>query len=150
MYDTAQPYIASYLLIKKDGKYAFVLRENTSWMNGYYGLPAGKVEKHESFTEAAIREAKEEIGIDVGPEDLKQVLSVHRYSVGNAAQEWVDAYFEVNSWRGEVTNAEPELHSAVGWFASDDLPDNLIPSVRAALESIKAGQYFAEYGWDER
>ena len=48
MYDTATPYLASFVIIRKEGKIAFVLRTNTGWMNGYYGLPSGKVEKVES------------------------------------------------------------------------------------------------------
>lgn len=150
MYNTAQPYAASYLLVKKDGKFAFVLRSNTTWMNGYYGLPSGKVEKHESFSEAAIREGKEEIGIDVSPRDLKHVLTVHRFSVGNAAQEWVDTYFEIDTWQGDVVNAEPDLHSAVEWFTVGDLPVNVIPSVKSAIEAVSRGEHFSEYGWSER
>ncbi len=49
MYDTAQPYIASYLIIRKEGKIAFVLRENTRWMNNHYGPPSGKIEKKRKF-----------------------------------------------------------------------------------------------------
>ncbi len=44
MYNTAQPYAASYFLVKKVGMLAFVLRSNTTWMDGYFGLPSGKVE----------------------------------------------------------------------------------------------------------
>lgn len=57
IYATATPYIASFVILRKAGKIAFVLREHTKWMNGYYGLPSGKVEKNEAFSAAAIREA---------------------------------------------------------------------------------------------
>lgn len=44
-YDIETPYTAVYLVFRKNNKVAFVLRSNTDWMEGYYGLPAGKVEK---------------------------------------------------------------------------------------------------------
>ena len=62
-YDTARPYIASYVILRKDGKIAFVLRANTNWMNDHYGLPSGKVENNESYLQAAVREAKEEVAL---------------------------------------------------------------------------------------
>ena len=64
-YDTGTPRIAVYLLIEQAGKYAFIMRSNTGWRDGYYALPAGKVEKNESFTQGAIREAAEEVGITI-------------------------------------------------------------------------------------
>lgn len=83
-YDTATPYIASYVIARKDGKVAFVLRTNTSWMNNHYGLPSGKVEHDESFEEAAIREAREEIGIKIKRADLRHILTMQRKESGKA------------------------------------------------------------------
>lgn len=62
-FSTATPRVASYLMLKKDGKYAFLLRANTGWRDGYFGLPAGKVERNESFEQGAIREGLEEVGV---------------------------------------------------------------------------------------
>ena len=145
-YDTAQPYVASYIILKKDGKVPFVLRANTSWMNGYYGLASGKVERDESFIQAAVREAKEEIGITIRPEDLHQVLTCHRREA-NETMSWVDVVFEVAKWEGEVTNAEPHMHSEVAWLDPHNLPDNVIPSVRFMFEQIATGNTYCEYGW---
>jgi len=146
VYDTATPYIASYAVLRKERTVAFVLRSNTSWMNNYYGLPAGKVEQDESYTAAAVREAKEEVGIDVAPDTLRHALTVHRKS--RDGKFWVDVYFEVANYQGEAYNAEPHMHSELAWLDIDNLPENVIPSVRAALEHIAAGDTYAEYGWD--
>lgn len=146
-YDTATPYTASYLVLRDGDKIAFVLRSNTSWMNDYYGLPSGKVEKAESFTKAAVREGKEESGIDIEPEDLKHVLTMHRME--DNGLEWVDLFFEPKKYKGEPYNAEPHMHSELSWLDSKKLPDNVIPSVRFALEQIEKGNNFCEYGWDK-
>lgn len=144
-YDTAKPYIASYVIVHKNGKIASVLRSNTGWMDGFYGLPAGKVEKDEQFSTAAIREALEEVGIKVAPNDLKFIHVMHR----RAETDWVDIFFQAAKWEGEPTNAEPDVHSEVAWLDLNDLPENVIPAVRYALEQIEAGKTYSEFGWDE-
>ena len=142
-FDTAQPRIASYVIIRKDDKIAFVLRSNTTWMNHHYGLPSGKVEKNESYTAGAVREAKEEIGITVDPADLKFLLVVHR----SEGDDWVDVFFETTKWTGEPYNAEPHMHSELAWLDPKNLPAKVIPSVAAALKNIEDGKQFSEYGW---
>lgn len=138
-YDTATPYIASYIIVKKGKKIALVLRSNTDWMSGFWGLPSGKVEKTESFLEAAIREANEEIGIN--PTKLKFVHIVHRRD----EIDWVDVYFEATRWEGKVVNNEPQIHSELDWFSADSLPKNIIPAVKSALEHISKDEMYSEY-----
>lgn len=142
-YDTQTPYCASYLIFRRDNLVAFVLRENTSWMNGYYGLPSGKVEKNEKFSDCAIREAREEIGISLKKDQIKYVLTVHR----KAEDVWVDVYFEVIDWEGELINNEPEIHSELAWLDLNNLPDNVIPDVQDALATYVRSQKFSEFGW---
>lgn len=145
-FDTAAvSHVAAYLLFEKDGKIAFLKRENTSWMNGYYGLPSGKVDKGESFTQAAIREAKEEIGVELRTEDLLYRTMCYRNAEDNMV--WVDVFFEVTSWDGELINAEPHMHSELTWLDPSNLPENVIPAVRFALEQIAAGHTLCEYNW---
>src|SRR2546430_1308799 len=99
IFGTARPYAACYVILRRDNKVAFVLRHNAGWMNGYYGLPAGKVEVAENFRAGAVREAKEEVGITIAPSSLTHALTVHR--LGDDKLEWVDVYFEVTEWEGE-------------------------------------------------
>lgn len=147
VYDTATPYVASYVVLRRGNDVAFVLRSNTSWMNGYYGLPSGKVEKDESYTSGAVREAKEEVGIDIDKDALRHALTVHRRE-RNETMSWVDVYFEVSEFSGEPINAEPHMHSELAWLDAGNLPENVIPSVAFALRQIAAGKTYAEYGWN--
>jgi 8-oxo-dGTP diphosphatase len=149
----ATPYTASYLIFRQTGKIALLLRENTPWMNGYWGLPSGKVDKEgkngsESFTAAAIHEGQEEVGATIVPTNLKHLLTMHR-NEPSQDMAWVDVFFEVTEWEGELYNAEADIHKSLDFFDPDQLPEKVIPSIRFALEAIQAGKNYAEYGWRE-
>ena len=142
-YTSQTPFTASYMLFKNTaGKFAFLLRSNTTWMNGYYTFPSGKVENGEFYTDCAIRESKEEVGASILPKDLRTVLTMHRIEVDST---WVDVYLEVLSWEGELYNAEPDIHGGLVWFSPDELPDNIVPNVRHALEQIATGNTYCEF-----
>lgn len=142
-YQTQTPYTASFVIFKdQQGRIAFVLRTNTGWMDGYYGLPSGKVEVGEFFTECAMREAKEETGVTIVAKDLKPVLVMHRIELDGS---WVDTFFEANVWDGEVHNAEPEKSRELVWLDPKQLPDNMVPPVRFAIEQIAVGKKYCEY-----
>jgi ADP-ribose pyrophosphatase YjhB (NUDIX family) len=114
-------------------------------MNNHYGLPSGKVEKNESFSAGAMREALEEVGITINPKDLEFTHVMHRFE----SMDWVDVYFTAKQWQGKVHNAEPHMHAELAWLDPKDLPDNVIPSVKFALEQIEAGKTYSEYGWSK-
>ncbi|MGC1177375.1 MAG: NUDIX domain-containing protein [Candidatus Saccharimonadales bacterium] len=143
-YETATPQVAVYILIEREDKYLFVKRANTKWRNDWYGLISGKVEKGESSRKAALREAKEEAGVDVAETYLKHILTMHRNEDGGT---WIDLVFEAEKYEGEPYNAEPESHSEAIWLDPNSIPDNVIPSTRFMLEAIWAGKTYIEYGW---
>ena len=145
-YDTATPFLAAFVIFRRGDKVAFVLRKDTAWMNDYYGLIAGKVEQNETYVAAAIREAKEEAGIDLTADQLNHLLTVHRKSDDDETF-WVDVLFEAISWQGEPYNAEPHKHSKLEWLDINNFPENVIPVTRFYFEQIKAGNHFGEYGW---
>lgn len=153
-FDTARPYLAVFIIVRmSDGTVPFVLRKNTGWMDGMYGLPAGKVERGESFLQAAVREAKEEIGIDIDPAQLRHLLTVHRDSPDDTVDgdmSWVDVFFEAKQWEGEPHNTEPDVHAAVDLLDLDNLPANVIPLLTESLALIAAGQTYGEIEWGKR
>jgi 8-oxo-dGTP diphosphatase len=147
-YNTARPYIACFVILRRGSKVAMVLRKNTGWMDGYYGLPAGKVNRHETFSQGAIREAKEESGVEISPADLTPVHVAHRYAQDSETyMDWVDMYFEAKKWIGEPYNAEPEKAESLDWLDLNNLPDNIVPAGRVALAAVAKGEIYSELGW---
>jgi ADP-ribose pyrophosphatase YjhB (NUDIX family) len=132
-----------YMLFVKDGKILLLRRCNTGYEDGNYGLVAGHLDAHESLTRAAIREAKEESGIDIAPGDLEIKTTMHR----RQDDERVDFFFEVKKWTGEPINTEPEKCDDLSWFPLDDLPANTIPYIRQAIECYRKGIIYSEFGW---
>lgn len=134
-----------YLIIRNEkGQIPFLLRQNTGFKDGQYCLISGHVEQGESFFVAMLREAKEEVGIDLSPKDLEVDHVMHRLS-GNS--ERVDAFITASKWDGEVLNAEPDKSVKIGWFSEDELPENTMDYVQFALAQIKEGTAYSEYGW---
>ncbi len=127
--------LASYVVLLNADKKVFMMRRtNTEWCNGYYNVPAGKVERHETFIDTAIREAREEAGITVRAEDLELFLVQNRHEgAQDKNPDWVDVFFLAHKWENEPTIAEPKKADHAGWFAADDASIKIIPNIAEAL-----------------
>jgi len=136
-----------YILLRKEDKIAFLLRHNTDYMNGKYCVPTGHVENLEKYTVAATREAKEETGVTIQPEDLKYIHTAARLHEDKDHVR-LDIYFEADKWHGDAHNAEPNKHSELVWFDANNLPyEKIIPSHAGVLKEILVGKQFSEHGW---
>jgi mutator protein MutT len=140
---------ASYLILIKDGKILLQRRFNTGYMDGKYSLPAGHVDKGESFTQCIIREAKEEIGIDLNSSDLKAVHFMHRLSDPEWGDEAyrIDVFFTANNWQGIPEIKEPDKSDDLSWFDLKSLPENIIPYVKQAIDCVNSKIFYSEFGW---
>jgi 8-oxo-dGTP pyrophosphatase MutT (NUDIX family) len=141
-----KPYAATYLVLIKDGKVLLMQRANTGYQDGNYGLVSGHFDGGETAKQCIIREAKEEAGITVSPEDLEVVHIMHRYW---PEREYFDVYLRAEKWSGEITNMEHNKCDGLRWFKIDDLPKNLIPELKFALENIKNNAPYGEFGWEK-
>jgi ADP-ribose pyrophosphatase YjhB (NUDIX family) len=147
--EVARPYLACFVVLRRENKVAMVKRKNTNYYDGYYGLPAGKVEWDEHFRLACVREAKEEAGVYIKQDDLRFVHTVHRHGYeGGGFLDWIDTYFEADDWEGEPYNAEEHKSEGLDWIDLDNLPENIVPPQRDALEHIVKGAFYSEYGWE--
>lgn len=140
---------ASYLVLMKDNKILMLQRANTGYHDGDWGLPAGHGEKGETFTDAVIREAKEEAGISLRPDQVKVVHVQHRKSDLDGSER-IHTYFIAASWEGEIINGEPHKCSAIWWFDINDLPPNTVDCVRYSIQNITNGVFYSEFGWEKK
>src|SRR3990167_7612133 len=98
-------------------------------------------------TQAMMREAKEEVGIDLLPGDLELVHVSYRPKHDNTDNR-VDFFFRTRTWGGEIKNMEPNKCDDLKWVSLDELPENMTPHVRDAAECMREGVFFKELGID--
>jgi len=122
-----------YLVLIKEGKILLSRRYNTGYFDNYYSFPAGHLEGEETLKQAIIREAKEETGIDLDITGLKLIHTMNRRIPGD---ERVDFFFTTKKWRGEPKIMESEKCNDLGWFKLNNLPDNIIPYIKQAMDSF--------------
>lgn len=101
-------------------------RANTGFMDGYYDFPSGHVEAGESFTEAAVRELAEEVGLATTESDL-QLVHLNQVYLKLA---YINIIFEVTRWSGSPTIMEPNKCDDLQFFALDALPEKCTLGVR--------------------
>ncbi|MCQ1953599.1 NUDIX domain-containing protein [Arthrobacter sp. zg-Y238] len=133
---------ASYLIFQRGDRVLLQLRQGTEYMDGYWATAAaGHVEAGESAVQAAVREAREELGIAVAPDDVVPLTSMHRTQedTGTAVDERVDFFFLCSGWSGEPRIMEPGKAARLEWFSLDDLPGAVVPHERFVLERLRSG-----------
>jgi len=139
---------AAYVLFEDKGKILILLRANTGYYDGYWGLPSGHVEQGESLKTAALREALEETGILLKKSSLDMVHVINRPAKESLGETRLDFFFATSIWTGTPKNTEPYKCAELKWVNKHKLPDNMIPEVRQALEAINAGIVESEFDWD--
>lgn len=143
---------AVYVIFWDGDRVLLLRRADTGYHDGEYSLPAGHVggadeQGGEPATEAAIREAKEEVGVDIVPQDLRLVHTMHRRSDDPELHERIDLVFEVRSWHGKLKNAEPHKCDELRWAAVADLPKNMVPEVRQLLQKVASHESYSDFNF---
>ena len=122
---------------EKDGNTEILLQErcNTGYMDGKYDTAcSGHLEPNESLSMAVVREAKEEINLDINEKDLQFVTLIHPYQ-----ENYINVFFSTRKFSGTPQIMEPDKCSNLGWFNIDNLPENIIPRIRNVIKNIQKG-----------
>jgi 8-oxo-dGTP pyrophosphatase MutT (NUDIX family) len=133
-------------LTNSDNEILLLRRFNTGYEDGNYSVIAGHIDGNEEVKAAAIREAKEETGIEIQPSDIEVVGVMHRKS----DSERVSFFLAASRWTGDIVNAEPDKCDDISWHSVHNLPANMVPYVRQALENYRKGRFFESFGWEKQ
>ena len=125
---------AATTIIERDGKILLQRRAD----NGKWGLIGGLLEMNETYQEAALREAREETGLEVQLESFLGIFHNHNmvWSNGDAAHV-VTAFFTASIVSG--TPRIDEESYELRFFSRDELPELFAEDHRAALEAYYQG-----------
>src|SRR4051794_1082984 len=107
------PKLAAAAVIARDGKILLGRRGPNAAKAGGWSFPAGFVERGERVEDAAIRETREEVGLDIRIDRLLGLYSRTGEAVALAV------------YIATAIDGDPEASDdldAVGWFGIDELP----------------------------
>ena len=119
------------LLVDAEGRVLLTLR-NRPPEAGHWSIVGGKLDFLETLEECAVREAREEVGVEVA---IRSLLCVTDHCLPQENQHWVSPAYLAQILDGEAANCEPEKTAAVQWFALHDLPANLTMTARNAIRA---------------
>lgn len=117
------------------------LRRGTGYYDEHWASgAAGHVEPGESVFAAAVREAREELGITISAGALHPLTAMHRtHGNGRAIDERVDFFFACRDWEG-TPELQEEKAAGLAWFALDSLPTPVVPHELFVLDGLRTGK----------
>jgi 8-oxo-dGTP diphosphatase len=97
-----------------------------------WSIVGGKLDFLEPLEECAIREAREEVGVEIR---IERLLCVTDHRLPDENQHWVSPAFLGHIVSGEARNCEPHKTHEVRWFLLGDLPPNLTRTAGKAIQA---------------
>ena len=112
----------------------------------YVRFPAGHVDGNETIIQAAIRETQEEAGVKINKDDLSIVHVLHKRD--DNGSESIDFFIESTKWEGTPKVMEPEKCEKLEWFELNNLPENIVGSLKHVIEKKEKNIFYSDYGWE--
>lgn len=133
------------LLQRSDGMVLLLERSGTGYADGQLCPPSGHLEEGESVIQGAVREAREETGVAIDPEDLDFRHVVHHRNPEGQGR--IGFFFTATRWQGEPVNLEPHKCAGLVWADPGCPPVNTVPYTAAALAQMSKAAPFSVDGW---
>ena len=127
------PKLAVAVVIGREGRVLLGLRASHTRNPGTWSFPAGFVERGEKVEDAAVREAREESGLDVRLGPLLGLFS-------EAGEEVVLVAYAAEPVDSTAEPLAGDDLLEVRWFALDDLPPLAFPHDATILAAWSAGR----------
>lgn len=115
-----------------------LLKRNKRPYMGYWSIPGGKLKLSESVRDAALREVKEETGLDCRFDKVSSVLHERVKDEGMMKHAFVIFLCKLAT---EQTELKVSDEGGLEWFELSDLPKEMIPSDRLMVEELLDGDF---------
>lgn len=132
-----KPKVGIGVLIFKDGKILLHQRKGAHG-EGEWAFPGGHLEYLERFEEAAVRETREECGIEIQNLRFQYVANVQQYS----PKHYVHIGMLADWKSGEPEILEPDRSGPWDWYPLAHLPQPLFAMCELALDSFRTGKIY--------
>ncbi|WP_211589788.1 NUDIX hydrolase [Microbispora sp. H11081] len=152
-----RPVVDVHLVLTDGDRVLLGRRGGTGYADGEWQImPSGHLEEGESVVGATVREAREELGVEVDGCEVVHVM--HHRNPGGTAR--IGMFLVARSVTGTPVNAEPHKCAELAWFPLDRLPERTVPYARAGVEAVRralasppaasppVAPVFSLHGWD--
>lgn len=117
-----------------------ILLVKHSYVSGWY-LPGGGVETHETFEETALKELREETGVELL--EAPKLLAIYKNKHASKRDHVV--LYKAGKWReAEAFKPNKEIVE-IGFFPLDDLPKDITAGNLARLEEHYSGKPLSSF-----
>jgi 8-oxo-dGTP diphosphatase len=122
-----------FALYRADGGVLMEWRDDGVFAPGNWSFPGGRIERGEQETDALLREAKEELGIDVLDAMPLEDLTY---------KGWRIMPYLVTRWRGDPPGATIDAGHRLQWFAIEAAAEvEWVPAVQIAKSAVSFLHY---------
>ncbi len=138
------PIVVHTLLMRCD-KVLLLRRARTGYLDGWYALPGGHLQRGESIVACARRECLEEIGVGLDAARLRPIAAMPYQSGEQQGVDFIMRYeFGNEDIADEPYLAEPDRFDDLGWWPARALPPNAVPYIERAVAMMQTGEWFYE------
>ena len=142
---------AAYVYLRADDQVLLQRRQNTGYMDGMWVAgAAGHIELGETAAVAAVREAREELGIQLSVMNLLPATIMQRTDgTATPSEQRADWFFTATDWTGKPSVMEAHKCAEVAWFPLFALPELIPKYERFVLNGLATGRLapFTSFGF---
>lgn len=120
------------VIVLDESKHNVLLgKRKNAYLAGSYGLPGGRVNITEPLVECAVRELREETGLQA---KLLEYAGVVREL--QKGYNFIHFVYVCKSYSGSLETKEPHKCEKWRWYSENSLPKNILPGHKAALKLL--------------
>lgn len=118
-----------------------LLGQRKGWQGGFYSIPGGLLEVGESFEAGAIREVREETGLElIDPRVIAVTNNLETFR--RTGRHHVSVILYAQRFRGEPVVMEPDKCAGWGWYDPRQLPEPHFEASRRGVACLLRGNFY--------